>query len=66
MAKLPEFQVLLPYSTLMQLLDAIQIVPVLRKEIEYRDQQIAAMRSQMTEVFEVIGKIQDELRTYHD
>lgn len=66
MAKLPEFQVLLPYPTLMQLLDAIQIVPVLRKEIEYRDQQIAAMRSQMTEVFEVIGKIQDELRTYHD
>lgn len=66
MAKLPDIQVVLPYKTLVELLESAQAVSELRQTLELRDQQLLAMRKQLTEVFEVIGEIRQELRSYHD
>lgn len=66
MGKLPDLQVVIPYRTLLELLDAAQSVSELKKTIELRDQQIHAMRGQLSEVFEVIGEIRRELRSYQD
>ena len=66
MAKIPDLQVVLPYKTLVELLESAQAVSELRQTLDLRDQQIAAMRNQLTEVFDVIGEIRSELRSYHD
>lgn len=66
MAKLPDIQVVLPYKTLVELLESAQAVSELKQALEFRDQQLLAMRKQLTEVFEVIGEIRTELRSYHD
>lgn len=66
MGKLPELSVVIPYKTLQELLDAAASVADLKQTIELRDQQILAMRKQLSEVFEVIGEIKRELRSYHD
>lgn len=62
MAKLPELQVLIPYKTLQELLGAVEAVPQLLKELKRRDDQIAALRSQLTEVFDVIRDLRNEIR----
>lgn len=66
MANIPDLQVVLPYKTLVELLESAQAVSELRQTLELRDQQLLAMRKQLTEVFEVIGEIRRELRSYHD
>lgn len=66
MAKLPDIQVVLPYKTLVELLESAQAVSELRQTLEFRDQQLLAVRKQLTEVFEAIGEIRQELRSYHD
>lgn len=59
MAKLPDIQVVLPYKTLVELLESAQAVSELRQTMELRDQQLFAVRKQLTEVFEVIGEIRE-------
>lgn len=66
MASIPDLQVVLPYKTLVELLESAQAVSELRQTLELRDQQLLAMRKQLSEVFEVIGEIRQELRSYHD
>lgn len=66
MAKLPDIQVVLPYKTLVELLESAQAVSELRQTLEFRDQQLLAVRKQLTEVFEAIGEIRQEIRSYHD
>lgn len=62
MPKLPDLQVVIPYKTLLELLEAAQSVAELKKQIELRDQQILAMRKQLSEVFDVIGELRQEIR----
>lgn len=62
MAKLPDLQVVIPYKTLCELLNAAGAVTELQKVIELRDQQILAMRQQLAEVFDVIGQLRQEIR----
>lgn len=64
MAKLPELQVVIPYKTLTELLSAAEDVPKLKKDLAFRDQQIAALRSQLTEVFETIRDLREEMQRY--
>lgn len=66
MAKVPDLQVVLPYKTLVELLEAAQSVSTLNRTVEFQQQQILAIRNQLSEVFEVIGDIKSELRTFHD
>ena len=66
MAKIPDLQVVLPYKTLVDLLESAQAVKDLQGEISFRDQQIHALRRQISEIVECIGDIRAELRTYHD
>ena len=61
MAKLPELQVVLPYKTLLELLEAAEAVTELKEVIALRDQQILAMRKQLGEVFDVIGELRREI-----
>ena len=62
----PDVQVLIPYTTLQELLGAAHAAADFEKELEVRDQQIAALRGQLGEIFDVIGQIRTELRSYHD
>lgn len=66
MPKLPDVQVIIPYKTLQELLGAAQAAADFEKELERRDEQLAALRRQLGEVFDVIGQIRSELRSYHD
>lgn len=66
MADLPDLQVVLPYKTLMELLESAQAVSALSQTVAFQQQQILAIRNQLSEVFEVIGDIKSELRTFHD
>lgn len=58
----PEVQVLIPYDRLQELLGAAHSVEELQDEIKRRDEQIAALRGQLGEVFEVIGEIRRDIR----
>lgn len=58
----PEIQVIMPYETLQELLSVAHSVEDLKQEIEHRDQQIAALRGQMVDVFDVIGQLREEIR----
>lgn len=62
MPKLPELQVVIPYKTLTELLSAVQAVPELKKQLDIRDKQIDALRSQLVEVCDLIGVLRDEIR----
>lgn len=62
----PEIQVMIPYETLQELLSAAHNASEFEKELEIRDHKIAALRGQLGEIFDVIGEIRNELRSYHD
>lgn len=62
MAKIPEIQVVIPYKLLQELLGAVEVVPQLQKELQRRDDQISALRSQLVEVFDVIRDLREEIR----
>lgn len=62
MPKLPDLQVVIPYKTLLELLESAKAVSDLRKEIKIRDDQILALRNQLSEVFDVIGQLREEIR----
>lgn len=66
MGKVPDISVVIPYKTLQELLESAQMVNELRQELQFRDQQILALRKQMSEVIDVIGQIRQELRSYQD
>lgn len=59
MASLPDdpLQVLIPYDTLLKLLEAPKQVEELRKELKSTNRQLAALRGQL---FEVIDKIRNK------
>ena len=66
MGNVPDLGVVIPYKTLQELLECAHAVSELQQEIAFRDQQILALRKQLSEVVEVIGQIRQELRNYHD
>lgn len=57
----PELQVVLPYSRLLELLEAAQAVEDLRKENKRLFEQMCALRSQFTELMEVLGDLKREI-----
>ena len=66
MGKIPDLSVVIPYTKLQELLECAQMVNELHHELAFRDQQILALRKQLSEVIDVIGQIRQELRSYHD
>lgn len=66
MGKVPDLSVVIPYKTFQELLESVQAVKDLQEEIDFRDQQILALRRQVSEIIDVIGQIRTELRSYHD
>lgn len=62
----PNVGVIIPYNTLQQLLSCAAAAEHFEAELEIRDSQILALRRQLGEVFDVIGEIRTELRSYHD
>ena len=61
----PELQVVLPYSRLLELLDAAQAVKDLRQENERLTDQVRALRSQFTEVMVVINDLKKEINNIY-
>lgn len=59
--KLPDLQVVLPYKTLLELLEASQAVESLRKDNERLSAQMAALRSQFTELMTLVGDLRKEI-----
>ena len=57
----PNFQVLVPYKQLEQLLKASGEVAQLRKEISRLESQILALRMIQSETIEAIGEIKKQL-----
>lgn len=57
----PELQVVLPYSRLLELLDAAQAVEDLRRENKRLEEQLSALRSQFTEMLVVLGDLKKEI-----
>ena len=57
----PDFQVLVPYKQLEQLLKASGEVAQLRKEISRLESQILALRLIQSETIEAIGEIKKQL-----
>lgn len=57
MSKIPDLQVVIPYKTLVSLLAASEEIPVMKEKIELRDQQLAALRHQFTELMEAFGEL---------
>lgn len=57
----PELQVVLPYSRLLELLQAAQAVEDLKRENKILSDQLGALRSQFTELMEVIGDLKREV-----
>lgn len=62
MAKIPDLQVVLPYKTLLELLDAASSVTELKKQIEIRDKQIDALRRQFIELMDVVQDLREEIK----
>lgn len=60
--KVPELQVVLPYKTLMELLEASQAVDELRNENKRLHDLYDGMRGQMLEIMDVIGDLREEIR----
>lgn len=58
-AKLPELQVLIPYKTLCELLDASEDVKQLRQEVKRLTDQQQALRSQFVELMEKFRELKD-------
>lgn len=59
--KFPDLQVVLPYKTLLELLEASQAVDSLRKDNERLSVQMAALRSQFTELMTLVGDLRKEI-----
>lgn len=60
--KVPELQVVLPYKTLMELLEASQALDELRKENKHFRELIDAQRTQMIEIMDAIGALREEIK----
>jgi len=58
----PDIQVMIPYTTLQDLLTVAHSAAEFEQELEIRDKQIAALRGQLGEVFDVIGQLREEIR----
>lgn len=59
MAKQPEFQVLIPYKTLCELLEASKEVIHLRAEVKRLSIQQDRLRSQFIELMDAFGDLKD-------
>lgn len=57
----PELQVVLPYSKLLELLEAAQAVEDLRRENKRLYEQFGALRSQFTELMDVVGDLKRDI-----
>lgn len=57
MAREPDIQVLIPYKTLCELLNASDEVKELRKDIKRLNKQHEALRSQFLELMEAFGDL---------
>lgn len=55
----PELQVVLPYSKLLELLEAAQSVEDLKKDNSRLCDQMGALRSQFTELMEIVQELKD-------
>ena len=55
----PELQVVLPYSRLLELLEAAQSVEDLRKDNSLLRDQLGALRGQFTELVELVQELKD-------
>ena len=59
--KFPDLHVVLPYKTLLELLEASQAVVSLRKYNDRLSAQMAALRSQLTEFMTLVGDLRKEI-----
>lgn len=59
MAKQPDIQVLIPYQTLCELLDASKEVIKLRSEVQRLSVQQDRLRSQFIELMDAFGDLKD-------
>lgn len=55
----PELQVVLPYSRLLELLEAAHSVEDLKREHSRQVEQLAALRSQFVELMGVVQELKD-------
>lgn len=55
----PELQVVLPYSRLLELLEAAHSVEDLKKDNSRLYDQMGALRSQFTELMDVVQELKD-------
>lgn len=58
----PELQVVLPYSKLLELLEAAQAVEDLHKANKRLDDQLGALRNQFTDMMVVLGDLKKEIQ----
>lgn len=61
----PELQVVLPYSRLVELLEAAQAVKDLRNENVRLSEQLCALRSQFTELMIVVSDLKKEINNIY-
>ena len=57
----PELQVVLPYSRLVELLEAAQAVDDLKQQHDYVLDQLGALRNQFVDLMEVVGDLKREV-----
>lgn len=59
MAKQPDFQVLIPYKDLMELLEASKQIKLLQADNKRLHEQLGALRSQFTELLDQFRDLKD-------
>lgn len=59
MAKQPDFQVLIPYKDLMELLEASKQIKLLQADNKRLHDQLGALRSQFTELMDQFRDLKD-------
>lgn len=59
--RVPEFQVIIPYKTLMSLLNAAEMVEELDKRLRHVDDKLEALRRIQGETIDKVGEIERAL-----